>query len=142
MTIKQNASAEWNGNLKEGSGTFALPKGSYEAAYTHASRFQNSAGTNPEELVGAAFASCFAMFLSATISKNNFTVNTINAVAEVSLEVGDGGPTITNITLNVTAAVEEITKEKFDDYVATSKANCPISKLFKGTELTVNAELV
>ena len=142
MPNKQQAHATWSGNLKEGHGTFSLPKGHYDGTFTHATRFQNADGTNPEELVAAALASCFSMFLSATISKHNYEVHTIETDAEVVLEALDNGPEITSITLTVKAEVEKIGEDDFFDYVNHSKENCPISKLYKGTEITVKAELV
>ena len=141
MSIKQEAHVTWTGNLKEGHGNFNLPKGHYDGAYTHATRFQNADGTNPEELVAAALASCFSMFLSSTISKHNYEVHHIHTNATVTLEIFDSGPEITNIVLDVEADVLKLGENDFLEYVTHSKENCPISKLYKGTEIIVNAKL-
>ena len=141
MTIKQEAHATWTGNLKEGNGTFNLPKGHYDGEFTHATRFLNDDGTNPEELVGAAIASCFSMFLSATISKHDYEVHTIETTATVSLDTLDTGPEISKIVLTVRAEVSDLGEHDFHEYVAHSKENCPISKLFQGTEIEVFTNL-
>lgn len=141
MSIKQSAQALWKGNLKEGEGSFQLPKGQYEGIYTHATRFSGAEGTNPEELIGAALASCFSMFLSATISKHNYEVDTIETNATVTLEILDSGPQITHINLEVDAIVENLSEMDFLEYVAHSKENCPISKLYQGTEISISANL-
>ncbi len=138
---KQHANATWTGNLKEGSGEFQLPKGNHTGNYTFATRFEDGNGTNPEELVGAAIASCFSMFLSATLEKKGFPSNSVSTQAEVSLEVLDNGPSITSINLTVEADVPAISESDFNTYVNDSKVGCPISKLYTGTSIGVNAKL-
>lgn len=141
MGNTQTAKATWTGSLKEGKGTFSLPKAQFNGSFTHATRFQNENGSNPEELVGAAIASCFSMFLAATIGKHNYTVNDISTTADVVLDVLESGPEITAITLTVQASAEQLSEDNFSTFVAHSKENCPISKLYKGTSITVNATL-
>ena len=80
-----NASAIWKGNLVDGSGTMKLEKGAYEGAFTRASRFENGPGTNPEEMIGAAHAGCFSMFLSAVLSKSGFPPVEIRTSAKVPI---------------------------------------------------------
>src|SRR5512137_2610885 len=92
----RTSSAEWKGTLKEGAGTMKLGSGAYEGPYTRASRFETGPGTNPEELIGAANAGCFSMFLAAILSKSGFPPVEIRTTAKVHM--GDG-PTITLIEL-------------------------------------------
>jgi osmotically inducible protein OsmC len=134
-----NASAKWNGALKEGSGEMKFT--GYEGPFTFASRFEDGAETNPEELVGAANAGCFSMFLSALLGKEDITPNSIETTAAVHLGTVDGGPKITKIELDCVADIPGISDEDFQKHAAAAKANCPISKLFAGTEITLTAKL-
>lgn len=124
MTVK-NAEATWNGTLKEGAGTMKLGSTGGDMPYTWASRFADEHKTNPEELVGAAHAGCFSMFLSAQLGKAGFPPTRIHTTAQVHLT---DGPTISKIELHCTATVPKITQPAFDDVVAVSKAGCPVSK--------------
>ena len=134
-----NASAKWEGTLKEGNGKMKFT--GYEGPFTFASRFEDGAETNPEELVGAANAGCFSMFLSALLSKEDITPTSIATTATVHLGTVDGGPKITKIELDCTAEVPGISDEDFQKHAAAAKENCPISKLFAGTEITLTAKL-
>ena len=109
MTTRQST-ARWEGTLKEGGGTLKLGSGRYEGPYTWASRFADGADTNPEELIGAAHASCYSMFLSAILTREKHPPQHIETVATVHL--GDG-PTITRIELDVKAAVDGLTTRLF-----------------------------
>jgi osmotically inducible protein OsmC len=134
------ASAQWNGTLKEGSGSMKGANGFFDAPFTFLSRFQgDTKGTNPEELIGAAHAGCFSMFLSAQLTNAGKPPQSIATNATVHL--GDG-PTINKIELDVTAVVPGLDKALFDEKVAFTKANCPVSKALAAVgELTVNAKL-
>jgi osmotically inducible protein OsmC len=135
-----NASAVWNGTLKEGSGTMKLGNEPNEFPFTFASRFEDGKETNPEELIGAAHAGCFSMFLSAVLSGDDLPPTRITTSATVHL--GDG-PTITTIELETEADVPNIEDAKFQEYVANAKENCPVSKALAAvTEIKVNAKLV
>ena len=138
----QQASAIWNGTLKEGNGTFELPKGNYTGDFTFASRFETGDGTNPEELVGAALASCFSMFLSALLTKSDYQPERIQTTASVTLDSTDNGPTISSIALETKATVPNLSETDFNNFVAEAKAKCPISKLYTGTSISVNAKLL
>lgn len=138
MSIRK-AQAQWNGTLKDGNGTMNFSN--YSGPYTFASRFEEGDGTNPEELVGAAIAGCYSMFLSALISKENFKPDTIETTATVHLEKDNIGPKITSIELNTTVKCEGISTEKFNELAAESKQKCPISRLYAGTEVKVKASL-
>ena len=132
--------ATWNGTLREGSGVMKLGSGAYEGAFTWASRFADGKGTNPEELIGAAQAGCFSMFLSALLTKAEFPPTSIHTTANVHL--GDG-PTITKIELVSEAVVPNISGDKFAELAAQAKANCPVSKALAAvSEITLDAKLV
>ncbi len=131
--------AIWNGTLREGSGTMKLASGAYEGDYTWASRFENAKGTNPEELIGAAHAGCFSMFLSALLTKAEFPPTTIHTTATVHL---GAGPTITKIALVTEAEVPSISAEKFAEIAAQAKEACPVSKALAAVEeITLDAKL-
>jgi len=135
----RNAEAVWEGNLQEGHGTFKVGSGAFEGAYTFKTRFEEEPGTNPEELVGAAHASCFSMFLSAVLSKAGYKVERIHTTAQVHLEEG---PTITKIHLDTEAKVPGVDEKTFQEQVDVSKKGCPVSKALTGVNITVNAKLV
>jgi len=133
-----NSTAVWKGNLTEGSGTMKLGKGGYEGPYTKASRFENGAGTNPEELIGAAHAGCYSMFLSALLTKSGFPPVEIRTTAKVHL--GDG-PTITLIELETEAQVPGCDEATFLAQAQQAKAGCPVSKALAAVTITLNARL-
>ena len=137
MAIRK-ATAKWNGTLKEGHGV--MQYGAFTGAYTFASRFKEGGGTNPEELVGAAHAGCFSMFLSALVSGDGYSPSSVETTATVHLGEDDG-PKITKIELDCEAEIPGLDAEKFAEYASTAKANCPISRLFAGTEITLSAKL-
>jgi osmotically inducible protein OsmC len=138
MATRQ-ATAKWNGTLKDGDGV--MKYGAFEGPYTFASRFEEGQGTNPEELVGAAHAGCFSMFLAALISGDNLTPTSVQTTASVHLGEDDG-PKITSIDLNCEAVVPGLDEAKFTEYAQTAKEKCPISRLYAGTEINLTAKLV
>lgn len=138
MTTR-TSSAEWKGTLKEGAGTMKLASGAYEGPFTFASRFESGPGTNPEELIGAAHAGCFSMFLSALLSKEGFTPTRIATTATVHLTEG---PTISLIELNCQAEVPGLSEETFQEKAAAAKAGCPVSKVLAGAEIRLTAKLL
>jgi osmotically inducible protein OsmC len=135
----RTSSAEWKGTLKEGAGTMKLASGAYQGPFTYASRFESGKGTNPEELVGAAHAGCFSMFLSALLSGAGFPPTRINTTATVHL---DEGPTITLIELSTEAVVPKITAAQFQEHAEAAKKNCPISKALAGPRIELKARLL
>ena len=140
--INKSASANWKGGLQEGTGTISTESGVLdEVNYGFKKRFEGEPGSNPEELVAAAHASCFSMALSMILGDAGFTADDISTKAVVSLEKKDDGFAITKSHLTVTAKVPEATAEDFAKAAETAKANCPISKLLD-TEITMKAELV
>ncbi|MFZ0544337.1 MAG: OsmC family protein [Candidatus Promineifilaceae bacterium] len=138
MAVRK-ASAVWEGTLKDGSGTMKFAN--YEGPYTFASRFEEGKGTNPEELVGAAHAGCYSMFLAAQLTGAGFPPNSVEATATVHLGRDDSGPKITLIELDVTADVPGVDEETFNDLAEKSKAGCPISRALAATDIALNATL-
>jgi len=138
MAIRK-ASAVWNGTLKGGKGSMKLGSGAFEGAYTYASRFEEGPGTNPEELVGAAHAGCFSMYLSAVLTDAGFSPVKIQTSARVHL--GEG-PRITLIELDTEAEVPEIDEKTFLEKAEYSKKNCPISLALIGPEVRLTARLI
>jgi osmotically inducible protein OsmC len=130
--------AEWKGTLREGSGTMKVGKSGYEGPFTYASRFESGPGTNPEELVGAAHAGCFSMFLAALLTKAGFKPTRIGTTATVHL--GDG-PTITLIELDTQAEVPNLTESDLQKHAEDAKRGCPVSKALAGPEIRMQARL-
>lgn len=126
------ATAHWEGTIDEGSGSMATATG-LEGAFSKASRFADGAGTNPEELIGAAHAGCFSQYLALLLSQNGTPPNAIDTTAKVSIAVGDSGPTITRIDLSTVVDVD-LSAEEIDRFAADAKQNCPVSKALSGVE--------
>ena len=137
----RHAEAVWEGNLPKGKGRMKLGSGAFEGAFSFASRFEEGTGTNPEELVGAAHAGCFSMFLSAVLSNAGYEPKLIHTTATVRLEQVDGAPWITKIHLDCEAEVPGVDEETFAEQVQASKTGCPVSKALKGVEISVEAKL-
>jgi lipoyl-dependent peroxiredoxin len=139
----RKADARWEGTLKEGKGTLTLGSGAYEGQYSFSSRFEEGPGTNPEELIGAAHAGCFAMALNAALERADMTPNFVHATANVKMERKNDVPTITKIELSVEASVPGIDADKFQEFAEDAKANCIISRALGGVEeITLDAKLV
>lgn len=141
--MKRSASAIWQGSLKEGKGTLSAPGGALKnTEYSFGSRFASGAGTNPEELIAAAHAGCFAMALSAALGEAGFTPTQLDASAEVNFDnLPPKGWTITASRLTLKAQVPGISPEKFQEVAAKAKANCPISRVLNA-EISLDATLV
>lgn len=134
------ANATWKGTLKEGAGTMKGQSGRLDAPFTFASRFEGAAtGTNPEELLGAAHAGCFSMFLAAQLTTAGHPPTAIETSATVHL---GAGPTVTKVELDCVAEVPGVSQALFDEKVAFTQANCPISKALGAIpEITYAARL-
>lgn len=140
MSVRK-ASAIWKGTLKEGTGTVSAPSGIFSnTPYNFGQRFGEDPGTNPEELIAAAHASCFSMAFSAELGKAGLTPTSIETTANLTFEPKDGKPTVTKIHLDSVAKVPGATPEAFDKAAQDAKAGCPISRLLK-TEITLSAKL-
>ena len=126
----RTAKAQWSGTLKEGKGEMNFSN--YSGPFTFASRFEEGKGTNPEELVGAAIAGCYSMFLSALMGGENLNPKSIETEVFVELGKDDAGPCITNIKLVCNVSCEGISQEKFNELSLAAKEGCPISRLYAG----------
>ena len=143
MAIRRTSEAIWHGGLKDGHGKMVVGKGVFEGQYSFASRFENGEGTNPEELIAAAHAGCFTMFLSAILEKDGFKPESLKTTATVYLELKDEGPRITRIDLVVEGKVPGIDAGTFKKYAETAKDNCPVSIALAGVpEKTVKSTLL
>ena len=141
--MDRSASAVWHGGLKDGRGTLSTQSGVLkESQYSFSTRFENGIGTNPEELIAAAHAGCFTMALSAQLTDAQIVPDTLETTAVVTMEKTDDGPTITKIHLTTRAKVPGAEKEKFDELAKKAKEGCPISRLLKAAEITLDAQLV
>ena len=139
--MKQKASAQWQGTLKEGSGILGTGSGALvDKPYSFKTRFEGEQGTNPEELIGAAHAGCFSMAFSMILGMAGFTPDKIATSATISLEPKDGGFAITASHLDVTATIPGIDDATFQDLAAKAKAGCPVSKVLNA-EITMEARL-
>jgi len=138
MAIR-SSSAEWKGTLKQGSGTVTLGSGRFTGPYTFASRFESGKGTNPEELIGAAHAGCFSMYLSALLSDAGFTPTRIATTATVHLE---DGPVIALIELSTEAVVPGVSEADFQRHAEAAKKGCPVSKALAGPRIELKAKLL
>jgi osmotically inducible protein OsmC len=141
MFMERKGSAVWEGGLKDGKGTLSTNSGALrETPYSFGARFEQGAGTNPEELLAAAHAGCFTMALSAQLGNAGLRAEKLATTATVTLEkVGDAF-SVTKSHLDLVARVPGAEKSKFDAAVKAAETGCPVSKLFKA-DITVNARL-
>jgi lipoyl-dependent peroxiredoxin len=140
--MQRKASAVWKGALKGGTGSVSASSGVLSnTPYSFATRFENSPGTNPEELIAAAHAACFSMALSAQLGNANLTPDSINTTATLTLEKLDSGFTITAVHLDVTGRVPNADDAAFQKAAENAKTGCPVSKVLKAN-ITMNAKLL
>lgn len=128
--IKKTATVHWEGEGKHGQGQISTETGALrQYPYGFGSRFEDDrTGTNPEEILGAAHAACFTMAFSFACADAGFTTNSADTQAVVHLGKVDGGFEIQQIDLTLTAQIDGITEEKFQEIAASAKQNCPLSK--------------
>ena len=127
MAARQ-ATAEWKGDLKGGSGHVKTGSGGYEGNYSFTTRFENGAGANPEELLGAAHAGCFSMALANSLATAGFPATSIHTVADVHLSKDDKGFLINQIDLTVTGTVPKIDNKTFQEHAEKMRVGCIISR--------------
>jgi len=139
--MKRKASAVWQGDLKSGKGNITTDSGVLSSTqYSFSTRFEEGKGTNPEELIAAAHAGCFSMAFSAQLGEAGFKPDSIHTTATVTLEKGEGGFAIPEITLDVTAHVPDATEADVKKAAENAKTGCPISKLFNA-KITMNLKI-
>jgi osmotically inducible protein OsmC len=139
--MQRKASAEWKGNLKEGSGSVSSSSGVFsKTPFSFGTRFGDQPGTNPEELIAAAHAGCFSMALSAQLGTAGLTPDSIKTNATLTLEKLDSGWTITAIHLDVAGKVPKADAATFQKLAEAAKAGCPVSKVLNA-KITMSAKL-
>ena len=139
--MKRSASAVWRGGLQDGTGTVSTDSGVLSRTpYNFKMRFENEAGTNPEELVAAAHAACFSMALSLFLGQAGMTAQSIETKATVSLDQVEGAFAVTSSHLQTTVTIPNADRAAFDKAIETAKTGCPISKLLNA-KITLDAKL-
>lgn len=138
----RHAHARWEGGIKDGKGAIDLGSGAFKGAYSFASRFESGTGTNPEELLGAAHAGCFAMALSLVLGEAGFKPDSIDVIAQVTISPRGQSFIITHSHLNCDARVPRIDRAAFMRHAEAAKATCPVSQALAGVEISLDATLV
>jgi lipoyl-dependent peroxiredoxin len=138
----RNADAVWKGSLKEGKGKVRFGGGAFEGEYTWSSRFENGAGTNPEELLAAAHSACFSMALSSNLAKAGFIPDEIHTSAQVKIELVDGKNRITHIHLDTEARVPGIVNAQFQEIAEAVSRSCPVSVALSSVPIELVARLI
>jgi osmotically inducible protein OsmC len=139
--INRTGSAVWSGGLKDGKGNLSTQSGVLkDTPYGFKTRFEDSPGTNPEELIAAAHAGCFTMALSAQLGEAGMTATKLETTASVSLDKADGGFAITAVHLTLVATIPGASEEAFKAAAMRAKEGCPVSKLLKAN-ITMDARL-
>jgi osmotically inducible protein OsmC len=138
----RTSEATWKGTLREGNGEMVVGDGVFKGPFTYATRFEEQPGTNPEELLGAAHAGCFAMSVSSRLTAAGHPPKSIHASAKVHLGKVEGKSRITKIELDCETSVDGVSQEKFLELAEDAKINCPVSAALTGVEITLNARLV
>ena len=137
----RTSTATWRGSLKQGDGSVALGSGAFEGPYSFPSRFEEGSGSNPEELIGAALASCYAMFLANLLATAGSVPTQVHTEAHVHLGHDDSGPAVTKIVLVCRAEVPGVSDEVFAEHAQAAKAGCPISKALAAVPIELDASL-
>ncbi len=140
---KHFAQAFWEGNLPKGRGKYTLKTSGYEGSLKFSSRFEDDkSASSPEELIGAAHASCFSMAFAHALDQAGFEPEKIDTSAEVTLSKANGGFAISEILLNTKGRVKDIEKEKFLEIANKAKDNCPVSKALAVSSIILQADLL
>lgn len=138
--INKHADAHWAGSLKEGKGTVSMESGALDAQpYGFNTRFEGKAGTNPEEMIAAAHASCFSMALSMVLGQSDMTPDSIDTKCTITLEKLDDGFAVTKSHLVLDLKVSGASESDMKEAAEGAKKNCPISKLLN-CDITLDAK--
>ena len=137
----RKANASWDGSLMEGNGTVALGSGLFEGKFSFGTRMGEEPGTNPEELLGASLAGCFAMALNANLEKSGTPASSVKTEAVVHLGKDESGFVIKGIDLSVEASVPGLDDAAFQIVAENVSKACPISKALAATKITLHAKL-
>ena len=139
---ERTATAHWEGPVKQGHGRLAVESGALDAGYSFGARFEDEAGTNPEELLGAAHAGCFTMALALELTEAGHPPSRIDTTARVAIEKDSNGFHIPHIALSVEAEAPGLAPSDFDRLTRSAKDNCPVSKALAGTSIDLAAKLL
>ncbi len=139
--IVRKASADWQGSITEGSGKVHLPAAGVDAPYSFESRFGEGKDTNPEELLGAAHAGCFSMALAGNIGRAGHTAESIETEAQVRVSKVEGGFEIPSIHLVTRVKAPGLSESEFQQIAEKTKETCPVSKVLRAAEITLDAQL-
>lgn len=140
MSVRK-ASAKWDGTLKDGKGRFDSESGAIGGGYSFGTRFGETPGTNPEELLAAAEAACFSMALAGNLEKAGATPESVETDAACTLEKQDAGFTITAIRLTTRVKASGLDASKLEEIARQTKETCPVSRALKGVQIEVDAAL-
>jgi osmotically inducible protein OsmC len=140
MAIR-TSEAQWDGTLRDGKGRFWTGSGEVSGVYAFQTRFEEEPGTNPEELIGAAHASCFSMALAGDLGRAGYEPRSVRTTAKVHLEKGDAGFTITEIDLESEAQVDGIGDDEFQRIAEGARAGCPVSRALGAVPIILRATL-
>jgi osmotically inducible protein OsmC len=139
--VDRKAEARWAGDLKSGTGTLKVESGAFEGPYSASSRFETGAGTNPEELIGAAHAGCFSMALAHALSGAGHTVTSITTTATVHLTKGDKGYGISGIDLATRGVVPGLPEAEFKRFAEETRVGCIVSRALAAVPTQLDAQL-
>jgi lipoyl-dependent peroxiredoxin len=140
--MQRTATAHWTGGLKDGKGTVSTQSGVLnQTQYSFSTRFENGAGTNPEELIAAAHAGCFSMALSGQLGEAGMRAESIDTKATLTMEETDAGFTITTVHLDVSVKIPGGDQAKFDQAAQNAKQGCPVSRVLNAN-ITMDAKLI
>src|SRR5271166_1939282 len=140
--MQRKGSAHWSGGLKDGKGSVSTASGVLNnTPYSFGTRFENGTGTNPEELIAAAHASCFSMALSAQLGNAGMTAESIDTTATVTLDKTDAGFSIPSSHLEVTVKIPGADKAKFEEAAKAAETGCPVSRVLNA-KITMDAKLI
>ncbi|MBN9113683.1 MAG: OsmC family peroxiredoxin [Pseudonocardia sp.] len=138
----RTSTAVWNGDLESGTGQMVVGNNAYTGDFSFKSRFEEGAGTNPEELIAAAHAGCYSMQLSAMLAGAGKNPTSVSTKAHVTLQIVDEKPTITKIALDTVGVVPGLSADEFAQFAEDAKAACLVTRALAGVEnVTLKAEL-
>jgi osmotically inducible protein OsmC len=140
--VERRADARWSGDLKGGTGTIKLGSGAFEGSYSFGTRFESAAGTNPEELLGAAHAGCFSMALAHALATAGHVPKSVATTARVRLEKAGSGFGITGIDLVTRAEVPGVSAGDFQRMAEETRTGCIVSRALAAVPTTLDAQLV
>jgi lipoyl-dependent peroxiredoxin len=140
--VVRTSTAEWHGRVQDGGGSVSLGSGAFEGPYSFGSRFDEEPGTNPEELLGAAHASCFSMALSLLLTEAGYTPTRIKTLAKVSIEHSGDSFAITHIDLVTEGDVPGLDSRSFSAHAEVARTTCPVSKALAAVDIGLAASLV